>query len=299
MTIDRTPNGLRRLLLPAAILVAAVLAVFAVLDALSVGQRAADRRALGQRNELLNASALAPGSALACLGGGAGEVAETACEAAIFASPQSTAAAVAYIGARLTLLADAQARDVGAATMFAASRRAIELDRFGIAAHVLAWRDGCTAAKCAAFAWLGDTNVLKANMKAQVFDQYVSRHSPAWNAPTAAPKPAPAMSQTQPEAKAAAAEPTAPEPKPGEQVAHPLSGKYDFPSAASIPPVSIMNAEPALPKAASEAQATQPNGAEARPAGGDAVPVPPKRPQERPQDRSSAQRNQADPGPAR
>jgi hypothetical protein len=180
--------------------------------------------------------------------------------------------------------------------MFAASRRAIELDRFGIAAHVLAWRDGCTAAKCAAFAWLGDTNVLKANMKAQVFDQYVSRHSPGWNAPTAAPKPAPAVSQTQPETKAAAAapraaEPTAPEPKPGEQVAHPLSSKYDFPSAASIPPVSIMNAEPALPKTASEAQAAQTDNAGAKPTGDDTVPVPPKRPQ--------AQRNPADTSPAR
>jgi hypothetical protein len=296
MTVDRAPIGLLRLLLPAAALAAAVLAVFAVLDRLSVDQRAAERRALAERSELLNASALTPGSALACLGGGAGEAAETACEAAVFASPQSTAAAVAYIGARLTLLADARARDVGAATMFAASRRAIELDRFGIAAHVLTWRDGCTAAKCAAFAWLGDTNVLKANMKAQVFDQYVSRHSPAWNAPTAAPKAAPAVSQTQPETKATAAtphaaEPTAPDSKPGEQAAHPLSGKYDFPSAASIPPVSIMNAEPALPKAASEAQAAQSNNAEAKPAGGDAVPVPPKRPQ--------AQRNQADTSPAR
>ena len=139
-------------------------------------QRAADRRALSQRTELLNASALAPGSALACLSGGAGEAAETACEASVFASPQSTAAAVAYVGARLTLLADAQARVPALAAMFAASRRAIELDRFGIAAHVLARRDGCTAAQCAAFAWLGDTSVLKANMKAQVFDQYVSRH---------------------------------------------------------------------------------------------------------------------------
>jgi len=53
-----------------------------------------------------------------------------------------------------------------------------------------------------------------------------------------------------------------------------VSGKYDFPSAASIPPVSIMNAEPAVPKAAAEAQAAEPK-AEA----GTAVPVPQKRPQ--------------------
>ena len=61
------------------------------------------------------------------------------------------------------------------AASFAARRRAIELDRFGIAAHVLAERDGCTAERCAAFAFLTDSGVLKANMKAQAFDQYVSR----------------------------------------------------------------------------------------------------------------------------
>ena len=52
----------------------------------------------------------------------------------------------------------------------------------------------------------------------------------------------------------------------------PLPDKYDFPSAASIPPVSIMNAEPPLPK--ETAQAAQP-AAE----GEAAVPVPQKRPQ--------------------
>jgi hypothetical protein len=34
-----------------------------------------------------------------------------------------------------------------------------------------------------------------------------------------------------------------------------VSSKYDFPSAASIPPVSIMNAEPKLPAAPAEAAA--------------------------------------------
>ncbi len=196
MSIDRTSNRLLRLLVAAtAFVVVAALAVWAVLDVLVEGQHAAERQALSQRAELLNATALRPGSALACLGASAGEAAETACEATVFASPQSTAAAVAYIGARLTLLADAHAHVTGAAEIFAAARRAIELDRFGIAAHVLARRDGCTAAQCAAFAWLGDTSVLKANMKAQVFDQYVSRHSPAWNAPAAVTPAAPALSQ--------------------------------------------------------------------------------------------------------
>ena len=62
------------------------------------------------------------------------------------------------------------------------ARRAIELDRYGIAAHVLAMRDGCTAEQCVAFVWLRDVTVLKANLKAQVYDQYVSRYAAAWNA---------------------------------------------------------------------------------------------------------------------
>ena len=56
----------------------------------------------------------------------------------------------------------------------------------------------------------------------------------------------------------------------------PVSSKYDFPSAASIPPVSIMNAEPPLPKAAADAAAAQPKP---KAEGEAAVPVPPKRPQ--------------------
>jgi hypothetical protein len=63
----------------------------------------------------------------------------------------------------------------------------------------------------------------------------------------------------------APAEPPSLAAAPAEQVAHPLSDKYDFPSAASIPPVSIMNTEPPRPK--------EDAGAAANP------PVPPKRPQ--------------------
>jgi hypothetical protein len=155
----------------------------------------------------------------------------------------------------------------------AASRRAVELDRYGIAAHVLASRDGCTAERCAAFAWLLDAAAIKANMKAQAFDQYVSRHAAVWNAQPPAGVPAAvsaAPSAAEPVRSAAV---TAPE-----QVAHPVSSKYDLPSAASIPPVSIMNAEPPLAKAAAEAQAqaAQPKAAAKT---DDDVPMPPKRPQ--------------------
>jgi hypothetical protein len=278
MNIDVLLNRLLRLLVPAVAFVAAGLAVVAVVDRLAQDNSAAERRELIARGDRLTALALTPGSALACLDSGAGETAETACEAAVFASPQSTAAAVAYVGARLRLLSDAKALEP-LGDSFAAPRRAIELDRYGIAAHVLASRDLCTAERCGAFALLADTNALKSNMKAQAFDQYVSRHTAAWNAPVAAPAPAPApaaVSAAEPPVKAAA-----------EPVAHPLSSKYTLPSSASIPAVSIMNAEPPLPKAAADALAAQ-SKADARPDAqpdarpDNAVPMPPKRPQAQP-----------------
>jgi hypothetical protein len=300
MTTDRPSNGLIRLLLPAAAIAAAVLAVFVVLDRMALDQNAADRRALAERSEILNASALVPGTALACLDGVAGDAAESACEAAVFASPQSTAAAVAYMSARLTLLADAEARDPALAQRLAASRRAIERDRFGIAAHVLSARDGCTASACPAFALVQEAGVLKANLKAQVFNQYVSRHAQAWNTLAHAPRAEPPAAGGLPDnpGRSPALSDAAPGVAPATETAsaepphRPVPSKYDFPSADSIPPVSIMNAEPALPKAAAQAQAraqAKANaeaqaeglpaqaGAEARPSG--AVPVPPRRPQ--------------------
>ena len=78
----------------------------AILDRMAQDERAAERRALAQRDAELTAQALAPGSALACLDAAAGEAVENACEKTVFAGPQATAAAVAYMAARLTLLAD-------------------------------------------------------------------------------------------------------------------------------------------------------------------------------------------------
>ena len=273
-TIDGVLNGLLRLALPAAAIAAAVLAVIAVLDHLDQDRRAAERRALLARNGELTTGALAPGSALACLDGGAGEAVENACEKAVFADPQSAAAAVAYMAARLTLLTQASALVPGSEPSFfetfAATRRAVELDRYGIAAHVLADRDGCTAERCAAFALLRDTAALKANLKARAFETYVARYAAAWDKPAAekqvpiagatAPAPAPLVGASEPPAASG----------------QPVSSKYDFPSAASIPPVSIMNAEPPLPKAA-DAPAAPADGAAA--AAATKPPVPPKRPQ--------------------
>ena len=64
--------------------------------------------------------------------------------------------------------------------VFANARRAIELDRYGIAAHVLSVRDGCTTERCAAFAMFQDIGALKANLKVRAFDTYVARYASAW-----------------------------------------------------------------------------------------------------------------------
>jgi hypothetical protein len=170
------------------------------------------------------------------------------------------------MGARLQLLADASALAQRGQSeplaAFVGTRRAIELDRYGIAAHVLAVRDGCTAERCAAFAMLQDAATLKANLKVQAFDSYVARYASAWSKgePLAEKQPhpaAPVVSATEPPL-----------------VGHPLDSRYDFPSAASIPPVSIMNAEPPPPKEHTGSANASAQGDKA--AGGTAAP---KRPQ--------------------
>jgi hypothetical protein len=256
-----------RPLLPVAVLAFGALAVLAVIDQLSLNTRAAARRTLLTRDAELTRSALAPGSVLACLDAGAGDAVENACEQQVFGSAQSAAAAVAYMDARLKLLAAAADDDDGGAdfrAVLASTRRAVALDRYGIAAHVLATRDGCTADKCAAFALVDDTSALKANLRAQVFDQYVSRYVASWN------RPAP-PAEKQPVSAVPAVPPVAGI-KPGEH--------WDFPSAASIPPVSIMNAEPPPPKG-TDARAQRGDAAPAaaaKPPSHAEPPVPPKRP---------------------
>ncbi|MGC1467220.1 MAG: hypothetical protein WA792_15980 [Pseudolabrys sp.] len=264
---------------------AGMLAIFAFLGQSARQERLASRHALEMRSAELTASALAPGSVLACLGGATGDVIESACEKRIFASPESAAAAVGYVAAELSLLADGLAEpestDLGFTATLAGLRRAIALDRFGIAAHVLATRDGCTVERCPVFALLGDAFALKTNLKTSAFDNYVARYATAWNRPGQAPAavaenpalPAPAVPMAS----------VSPQGSPALAPSHmPVSSKYDFPSADSIPAVSIMNAEPKLPAAGTPA--TDANGAQGPKAAVSAEapgkpPLPPRRPQ--------------------
>jgi hypothetical protein len=231
----------------AVVVIGAVLA-WGWLDYSILRERAAERRALDARAAELTARAIAPGSALACLDAVGHAAVETACEKALFASPQAVAAAIAYVDARLTLLADGfsfAARDQSYAVTLEAPRRALEADRFGVVAHVLAGR-GCSADDCAAFDLMRDAERVRANLKERSFEVHVTRHAANWpsdSAIAAAPASAPAVTSALP------------------AIGAPVGSKYSFPSASSIPPISIMNAEPtdaATPKAQSEPTAAPP-----------------------------------------
>jgi hypothetical protein len=199
--------------------------------------------------------AIAPGSALACLSAGAGATVEASCERALFATPEATAAAVAFVSAELALLADAAdfaRRDPKYKGMLAQLRQSAEIDRYGIVAHVLAARDGCTADQCQAFALLNDASRVSTNLADRPYDLLVARYAAAW--PAAAEPPVAARSSPPP---ALAAAPAA---AGGLGLRVPGPNVF-FPSAASIPPVNIMNAEPSAP--AAEATGSTPPAAKA------------------------------------
>ena len=203
--------------------------------------RVAERRALEARAAELNVRVLAPGSPLSCLDGLSGDSVETACEKALFSSPANVAMATTYVAARLALLADVTAyRQRGGANIdgvLVPLRRGLETDRFGFVAHMLAVRDGCTSDHCQALSLLRDPSKVRANMSGETLDHFLDRYVVAWAqapggviAETGA-APAPVAAQT--------AEPAAPPKKTAINV--------DFPSADSIPAVSIMNPEPKGP----------------------------------------------------
>lgn len=219
----------------ALVLVAALVGVV-VLDQLLRRDLAGDRQAVAARAQALSARAITPGSALACLDAMAGETVETACEKALFATPEATAAAVAYVDAQLSLLAAGSRQwrrgDRSQEGMLASLRRAAELDRFGIVAHVLAVGHGCTPEQCAAFALLHDASRVRLNMAERAYDAIINRHAAAWPAAGSPPVAA--------NAPPSVAEAPAGAPLAGAK----LPNNLFLPSSSSIPAVSIMNAEP-------------------------------------------------------
>jgi hypothetical protein len=218
----------------------------------------AERRALEQRTAELAVRTLAPGSPLACLDALAGENVETACEKAIFASPASVATATSYVAARLALLSEIAAyirRGGAGIDALPPLRRALEADRFGILAHVLVMRDGCTSENCKALALLRDPGQVRANLSGETFKHYLEHYLPVW----AKASDGQVAGATQVQTTA-----TAQVNPPGTRK---VTVNIDFPSAASIPAVNIMNPEakgPVLPGVAAAA-AANPNPEPAAP----------------------------------
>jgi hypothetical protein len=217
------------------------------LDRTMVRDHDADRRALEMRAEELTARSLAPGSSLTCLDALAGDTVEAACEKALFATPANVATATSYAAARLALLSDMTAYvkrgGAGIDNTLLPLRRSVEADRFGFLAHALAVRDGCTSVDCKALAVLSDESHVRINLSATTFDRYLDRYVTVWAQPDAV-------------ADATANQPAA-APQAGGMGPHKVVN-IDFPTAASIPAVSIMNPEPAgkaVPGAAAAAAA--------------------------------------------
>jgi hypothetical protein len=133
-------------------------------------------------------------------------------------------------------------------------RNALEKDRFGVVAHVLAVRKDCTAEKCDALNLFRDAARIRANLRENTFDAHLGRAAPTWSARPIAEggiEPAPARGSALP---------------PG----------YNLPSAESIPPVSIMTSEPAGTNAPAAAQGP---------------PTPPRRPSQQQQQQQQQQRS--------
>ena len=166
--------------------------------------------------------------ALSCIDDLAGEAVLTACEKSLFGSPESAAAALTYASSqitRLTAFGDVAAANKNLTPELQMLRRAVERDRYGLMAYVLAVRDHCTPSDCAAFQSLTDNHQIVANMDERAYDGLIARYAPSWNAPAVTTGPVANLAPSVPTGK-----PT----------------NADFPSAASTPAVSIMTPEPVV-----------------------------------------------------
>lgn len=249
------------------------------------GDRAEQRRVFDARVNELTGRAMLPGSPLSCIDGAAGDQVASGCEKLIFSGPDTIAAAVSYVAARLAMMSEAAELAAASGLSYDNSlntlRRGLESDRYGIVAYLLLQRPTCKPEHCDDLALLREPGKVRVNLLEKPFDVLVARYSANWqfgghgadvrgSSPVAgvAPLQGPAVSG----------------------MGTPLASKYDFPSASSIPAVSIMNAEPAAPPpaapkpaAAAPKPAPAPNG-HAAPAANRAAParaaVPRPKPQE-------------------
>src|SRR5262249_6998810 len=145
---------------------------------------------------------------------------------------EAVSAAVTYINAKLALLVDGSEhtrRHPAFASELVPLLTALEIDRFGIVAHVLARRHGCTAENFNALTWLGVRVRLFANLRDHTFDEQVTKFALTWNSGQHAAADG-----------SAAAAPTVALPNPSAMpsmsspMPNMVSPRYDFPSAQSI-----------------------------------------------------------------
>jgi hypothetical protein len=232
---------------------------WAYFEAAATRGQDAERRSLQERAGRLSEQSLQPGSPLACLDALAGETVQAACERAIFATPASVATATSYVAAQFTLLAEmtdyAESGGTGIDDTLLPVRRALEADPFGFLAYVLVMREGCTSEHCPAFVLLRDPSHVRTNIIAQTLQHYVDHYREVW--------------AKSPEAVVADTTETGPAGlDPSGTGKRKVSVNIDFPTAASIPPVSIMNPEPKADRPAannSEAARGRAPGAQADP----------------------------------
>ena len=215
--------------------------------------------------------------ALSCVDDLAGETVLTACEKVLFGSAESTAAALSYAASqitRVTALGDVAAANASMTPELQMVRRAVERDRYGLVAYVLAARDHCTPSDCAAFRAVTDRNQIVANMNERTYEGLVVRYAPSWNMPAVTPAPVAALPPSMPLGKPTNAE---------------------FPTAASTPPISIMVPEPGQPATPS---APRPSTSSSQPSSSPPLANAPL-PSPRPSPAQAAAKKPAAPKPAR
>ena len=247
----------------------------------SGSDRLEERRLFEARVNEFTARAMMPGSPLACLDGNAGDQVAAGCEKLVFGSADTIAASVSYVSTRIALLNEgtelAAASGLSYDKPLSALRRGLEADPYGIVAQVLLQNPDCKAERCESLAMLRDPNKVRVNLLEKPFDVLVMRYAANWPSGTRAA----AGSDNR---GAVMAAPGAPPPPPTSGQGVPVSSKYDFPSSASIPPVSIMNAEPTgQPQAKSATAAEAP-----APARNAAAPAAAKKPPPKPAPRREA-----------
>jgi hypothetical protein len=205
----------------------------------NIEQRTSEVRLLAARAWALEMQALAPGSIFACLHEIADEALKSACERVLFQSPQAIAAALQYRESQLEIFEEGlRLGAVKGALKQPLNRvqRMLERDQFGITAYVLATRRGCSEVSCDSLVQFGAATRVRAHLQQGTFQRRLDE--------TFLPTPAVAARSPTPDPGRAVIDPRPVGGGTPPSKFKPLGEQYSLPSAASIPPISIMNDEP-------------------------------------------------------